>query len=152
MILTAQDSDPWVRYHSIQSLTSLGDERAVDIIKKAISDPIGAVRIAALKGLLELSPSEIDENLILMDNEDDEDVRRTFLEVLISKGAKPLGKFFINSLQDVAWKVRELAVKALGDFEDDESLQALKKMLDDDDYFVKNAAKAVMKKREARAL
>ena len=152
LILTAQDSDPWVRYHAVSSLTSLGDERAVDIIKRAVSDPIGVVRIAALKGLLKLSPSEIDENLILMENEDDEDVRRAFLEVLISKGVKPSGKFFINALQDVAWKVRELAVKALGDFEDDESLQALKKMLDDDDYFVKNAAKAGMKKRDTRAL
>ncbi len=152
LILTAQDSDPWVRYHSIQSLTSLGDERSVGIIKKAVSDPIGVVRIAALKGLLKLSPVEVDENLISMENEDDEDVRRTFLEVLISKGVKPSVDFFINSLQDVAWKVRELAVKSLSDFEDDKSLQALKKMLDDDDYFVKNAAKAAVKKRDARAL
>jgi hypothetical protein len=40
----------------------------------------------------------------------------------------------------------------MGDFEDDESFKALKKMLNDDDYFVKNAAKAAMKKRDARAL
>lgn len=151
LILTAQDSDPWVRYYSISSLTSLGDERAVDIVKKAISDTNGVVRIAALRGLLTLSPSEIDENLISMENEDDDDVRRTFLEVLISKGVKSSGGFFINALQDAAWKVRELAVKALGDFEDDESLQALKKMIDDDDYFVKNAAKVVVKKRDACA-
>jgi HEAT repeat protein len=152
LILTAQDSDPWVRYHSISSLTSLGDERAIDIIKKAISDPIGIVRIAALKGLLKLSPSEIDEKLILMKNEDDEDVRRTFLEALVSKGGELSGDVFIDSLQDDSWKVRELAVKALGDLEDDESLEALKKMIDDDDYFVKNAVKTAMKKRAACAL
>lgn len=152
LILTAQDSDPWVRYHSIQSLTSLGDERSVEIVKKALNDPIGVVRIAALKGLLKLSPSEIDGDLILMENEDDADVRRTFLEVLFVKGAKLSEKVFINALQDEAWKVRELAVKALGDFEDDESLQALKKMAHDDDYFVKNALKAAMKKRDACAL
>ena len=152
LILTSQDSDLWVRYHSISSLTSLGDERAVDIMKRAVNDPAGIVRIAALKGLLKLSPSDIDENLVSMESEDDADVRRTFLEVLLAKGAKPSGKIFFNALQDAAWKVRELAVKALGEFEDVESLKALEKMLNDDDYFVKNAAKAALKKRGSSAL
>lgn len=152
LMLTAQDSDLWVRYHSISSLTSLGDERAVDIMKRAVSDPAGVVRIAALKGLLRLVPSEIDESLVLMEKEGDADVRRTFLEVLLAKGAKLSRKIFFNALQDTAWKVRELAVKALGDFEDNESLKALEKMLNDDDYFVKNAAKAALKERGASAL
>ena len=149
LIQTARDEDPWVRYYSIQSLAVLADERAVSVIREALSDSVGGVRIASLKGLLNLSPDLINENLISMESEDDEDVRRIFLEVLSSKAGEIPAAVFIEALQDEAWKVREIAVKALGGFDDDASLKALEKMLDDDDYFVKNAAKSAIEKRGA---
>ncbi len=148
LLLTAQDSDPWVRYHSVQSLRSLKDTRALTVLKKTVEDPLGAVRIVTLKALLDIAPDEIDEELISFSEEEDEDVRQAFIEVLSLSENKIDKAVFLEGVKDVSWKVRESAVRGLGKYDDEESLEQIKKMTEDNNLFVKEAAKRMLEQKE----
>ncbi len=81
------DADPWVRMAAIRSIQSGGPQELEKIIARGLADDVGLVVIAALEAAVRLLPETAEAKLIAALEQDDEEVIRTAVRLLVAGGA-----------------------------------------------------------------
>lgn len=113
-----RDSDPVVRQRAAESLATIGGEQAIGALVQALEDPLGRVRLAAIRGVAELAPERGLESLMRL------------------------------VLEDPDWEIRAQAARGLGLAGDPLAVPALEAALEDRNEFVRAAAANALRRLE----
>ncbi len=140
-------ADPSLRHKAAEALGRLGDLRGIQPLMNALGDPDAEVRWRAALSLGMLGDHRVFSSLVVALDDPVFEVKRRAAEsiaVLKPRGAvRPLCE--LTKSPDPG--SRSLAVKTLGEFEDDEAIRALLSALEDTHADVKSAARSSLMKR-----
>jgi len=75
-----------------------------------------------------------------------QEVKESTADALSKIGGKEVVELLVVALHDSDWYIRKVAAYALGNLQDPYSIEPLKKLLVDDNTFVKRTAKEALKK------
>lgn len=142
-----QDDDARVRANVIESLESIEDREIFDRLTGLTRSPNSRERANAIKKLLDSGYRDFEVSLIQMTEEPDEWTRASAVWVLGEIEAPHLLDLVIERMKDTSAVVRENAIVALGKQGTIEQVRNLTVSLEDPDQRVREAARAVMRKR-----
>jgi len=114
LALALQDDDIWVRATAVRSLGRLETREALDLVRKALKDPVGLVVIAVLETLCDHQPDLAVASLVPALGHAGEEVVNSALQLLLSRGdeswVEARGEQLLNH---ASWEVRLAAVRAI---------------------------------------
>lgn len=149
--LSLGDDDVDIGVRSAEALGKISDPDSIEaLIESAKSDNI-ELKIYSITALGEIGDEKAIKNLLKTAQSNKWNVRRYSLHAL--------GKIeecsilpFINALDDEDCHVREKAVELIGKWGDDNSLQYLKKVLNDPDPDVRKRATLILEKHQINSI
>jgi HEAT repeat protein len=117
--LALQDEDIWVRSAAVRGLGRVGGASRRALVEKALADPVGLVRIAALETLASLVGAAATPQMLAALEHDDEDVVTTAMTLLSRTGttdwvAAHAERLLDHPVRMVRSQVARCAVTALG--------------------------------------
>jgi HEAT repeat protein len=130
----------------INSLTNIGDARALSLCKEMAKSPNHRGRISSLRGLYKMgADEEIASYLIEALNDEHPEVRRTAATFLGWKDIADSVPGLIQTLQDKDESVRKAAVTALANIKDKSSVLPLMRALSDESIDIREKALEALK-------
>lgn len=109
-----QDPDPVARQRCAEALALIGGEAAEQALAPALEDPLKSVRLAAVKGIIELNPAAAFDALARMVATDEEwEIRVNAAQGLGRSGLPEAEPFLEAALEDGNEFVRAAATNAL---------------------------------------
>lgn len=130
----------------INSLTNIGDGRALSLCKEMAKSPNHRVRISSLRGLYKMgSDEEMAAYLIEALNDEHPEVRRTAATFIGWKDIPDSLPGLIQTLQDKSEAVRKAAVTALANIKDASSVLPLMRVLSDESTDIRQKALEALK-------
>jgi HEAT repeat protein len=139
-----------MRLASCEAMGEIGDPRGIDPLILALEDSVFLVRKGAAFGLgkmaetvIAMAPERQKQSLeaLIRTLGDDSYVVRYPAAQALEKIGKPAIPHLINTLKEKDPLVRSMVCEVLGKIQDKKSLKPLKKMLKDDDWGVRVAAR-----------
>lgn len=142
LINLLSDEDSKARAAAAESLGELGDLQAVDPLVILLGeDDDSAVIMSTSWALGQLGDERAVEPLIAALYNENIQVRETIIKALVKIGIeKVLGPLIATLISTPDWRVRESAVKLLGELKDARALKVLIKALRDSDNHVRKSA------------
>lgn len=133
------DDDVKVRKEAIESLVGITDESAIEPLIKATTDDNAQVRFKAAEILGNMGDVAVDKLIEEFKNAGGKDKR--FLAFALKETEdKKVIPYFVDATEDEDFGVRKVAVRALGELQAEDELDAIAKCLEDEDWGVKLAA------------
>jgi len=120
------DKEWLIRARVMDTAVVIGGEKAVDILEKALNDPMQSNRIDAYRLLSLLSPPGAMKHFIKGITDKDADVRKASLFALSRKGGTKAITLLEKGLDDKSSDVRERIVRVLGRMEDERAWDILR--------------------------
>ena len=131
--------DVKVRKEAIESLVGITDEEAIEPLIKATTDENAQVRFKAAEILGSMGDVAVDKLIDEFKNAEGKDKR--FLAFALKETEdKRVIPYFVDSTEDEDFGVRKVAVRALGELQAEDQLDAIAKCLEDEDWGVRLAA------------
>ena len=125
----------------INSLTNIGDARALSLCKEMAKGPNHRLRVSCLRGLYKMgADEEIASYLIEALNDEHPEVRRTSATFLGWKDIADATPGLIQSLQDRDESVRKAAVTALNNIKDNSAVLPMMRALGDESVEIRQKA------------
>lgn len=134
------------RVMSIQKLSRIGGEDAVNLFEKTLKDPSGAVRDATSIALAKMGLDEFETPFIEALRDLDDSVRVAAVKALGEIGTPAALEALHQAAGDPAVSVRAEVMRALGEFSDAETARALAKATADGDLRVRSRALGALAK------
>ena len=131
--------DVSVRKEAIESLVGITDEEAIEPLIKATTDENAQVRFKAAEILGNMGDVAVDKLIEEFKNAEGKDKR--FLAFALKETEdNNVVPYFVEAIDDEDFGVRKVAVRALGELNAVDELDAIAKCLEDEDWGVKLAA------------
>ncbi|MFC1717769.1 HEAT repeat domain-containing protein, partial [Candidatus Poribacteria bacterium] len=147
-IMAMASGEHWTRRTVISILCRVGDPKAIPCIVDALGDPGRKIRSMAMNCVVKLGQGSEELKKLLIEAAEGDNPRLRAnaikaLRLVDDKGSEPL-EIALKSLEDVDPKVRQAGIKALEKIGGQQSIDGLKRALDDADRNVAiNAAFAL---------
>ena len=133
------NDDVKVRKEAIESLVGITDESAIEPLIKATTDDNAQVRFKAAEILGNMGDVAVDKLIEEFKNAEGKD-KRFIAFALKETEDKRVIPYFVEAVDDDDFGVRKVAVRALGELQAEDELDAIAKCLEDEDWGVKLAA------------
>ena len=131
--------DVSVRKEAIESLVGITDEEAIEPLIKATTDENAQVRFKAAEILGNMGDVAVDKLIEEFKNAEGKDKRFLAFALKETEDNKVV-PYFVEAIDDEDFGVRKVAVRALGELNAVDQLDAIAKCLEDEDWGVKLAA------------
>ena len=131
--------DVSVRKEAIESLVGITDEEAIEPLIKATTDENAQVRFKAAEILGNMGDVAVDKLIEEFKNAEGKDKRFLTFALKETEDNKVV-PYFVEAIDDEDFGVRKVAVRALGELNAVDQLDAIAKCLEDEDWGVKLAA------------
>ena len=131
--------DVSVRKEAIESLVGITDEEAIEPLIKATTDENAQVRFKAAEILGNMGDVAVDKLIEEFKNVEGKDKRFLAFALKETEDNKVV-PYFVEAIDDEDFGVRKVAVRALGELNAVDQLDAIAKCLEDEDWGVKLAA------------
>ena len=131
--------DVSVRKEAIESLVGITDEEAIEPLIKATTDENAQVRFKAAEILGNMGDVAVDKLIEEFKNAEGKDKRFLAFALKETEDNKVV-PYFVEAIDDEDFGVRKVAVRALGELNAVDELDAIAKCLEDEDWGVKLAA------------
>ena len=131
--------DVSVRKEAIESLVGITDEEAIEPLIKATTDDNAQVRFKAAEILGNMVDVAVDKLIEEFKNAEGKDKRFLAFALKETEDNKVV-PYFVEAIDDEDFGVRKVAVRALGELNAVDELDAIAKCLEDEDWGVKLAA------------
>ncbi len=131
--------DVSVRKEAIESLVGITDEEAIEPLIKATTDDNAQVRFKAAEILGNMGDVAVDKLIEEFKNAEGKDKRFLAFALKETEDNKVV-PYFVEAIDDEDFGVRKVAVRALGELNAVDELDAIAKCLEDEDWGVKLAA------------
>lgn len=131
--------DVSVRKEAIESLVGITDEEAIEPLIKATTDENAQVRFKAAEILGNMGDVAVDKLIDEFKNAEGKDKRFLAFALKETEDSKVV-PYFVEAIDDEDFGVRKVAVRALGELNAVDELDAIAKCLEDEDWGVKLAA------------
>lgn len=146
LITSLEDDAPEMRWAAAYALGKLGDQRAVEPLRKALYDDQDKVRREAVKSLAQLKAVE---PLIGVLRDEESTVRTGYCDALGHLGDARAVQPLIECLKDSSELVRQAAAEALGEIGDPRAIEPLKaRLATEQDNWTKNRIKSALRRLE----
>ena len=128
-----------IRKEAIESLVGITDEEAIEPLIKATTDENAQVRFKAAEILGNMGDVAVDKLIEEFKNAEGKDKRFLAFALKETEDEKVV-PYFVEAIDDEDFGVRKVAVRALGELNAVDELDAIAKCLEDEDWGVKLAA------------
>ncbi len=150
-VLLIKDGDNFEKEKAIDSLVASPGREVIEKIVPLLQESNTPVRMAVLDVLKKIGSVYI-EGVIGMLDDANEDIRVYACEVLAFLGDPRSIPFIVKKARDADANVRNAACMALGDFDDDEAVNALLHALDDEEWIAFSAIIGLGRTKSPKAI
>jgi HEAT repeat protein len=141
----AGELSPQVRSECIKALAALNMKEGLPVVERALTDPAGLVRLAAVWSLYRLAGPECGPALTNMFADEDEEVRRRAVTCIGWLGREELAVSLVPMLDDNNASMRQAAVEAMGNLRSRVVVSSLIEHLSDPEKNIRKAIIAALK-------
>ena len=150
-LYTIKQGDDFEREKAIEYLVSRPTKKTVERVLSLLQEKDTTTRMAALEVIKKTGHANIEAVIELLDD-DNEDIRVYACEIMADIKSPETIPHLINVLHNGSENVKNTAVIALGEFNDDRAVNALLSMLQDDQWIVFSAIYSLGKTRHMSAV
>ena len=138
-----QDESEYIRRAAVEVLNEVGDARAIKDLLSALRDQDWWVRVRSADALGTIGGPRVVDAVLALIKDEDPFLRRTAVEILNTSKDERAVDSLIESLQDEDWWVRERAADALASMGNARAVEPLRNMLNEDPQTMQVAIRAL---------